>query len=316
MSLHRPRRNTISNEIQDLKTNSSREFLPNYQKSFDEDGYLSPMEIKALNNPTEENTNEQQHHHHQSHSEQLLHQSSCTFNVSPLIYRYHDPNIRTQTKRFPTTSFAAEFQKSLSIVDYIDLDISDQSFKQDTHDDDPLESLKYLFNNPSKYQQQGNLSRRIPRRSTNASSISTDSGYGDTTPVSPTSKIIPVHLISCSLIPVNVRCLTCTCRSTSCLSNQPERKFYSHSSRSNLSRPPISSMNRIENVNQQTCTCKNKSHSTMTIYPSIKKHTDQRDENYYSKRPLKKKHTNLSKHPTVTDDLISISRWYKPYLER
>jgi hypothetical protein len=283
------------------------------------------MEIKALNNTTQENKN----NHHQSHSEQLLHQSSSTSNASPLIYRYHDPNVRTkptiqQAKRHHTTSFAAEFQKSLSIVDYIDIDVSDETFKQDNHDDDPLESLKYLFNNPSKYQQQGNMTRRIPRRSTNASSISTDSGYSDI-PVSSTSKVIPVHLISCSLIPVNVRCLTCTCRSTSsssttCLSNQQERKFYSHSSRSNLFRLPISHMNRTENGNQQpSCTCKNKSHSTMTIYPSMKSITkidDQKEDDYYSKKSLKKKCTNLSQHPTLTDDLISISRWYKPYLER
>jgi hypothetical protein len=52
------RRNTISNEKiretchelnkrNSFRKNSCHESLHNYQKSFDEDGYLSPMEIKA-----------------------------------------------------------------------------------------------------------------------------------------------------------------------------------------------------------------------------------------------------------------------------
>jgi hypothetical protein len=47
------RRNTISNEkihetcYMPKKKTSFPDSLHNYQKSFDEDGYLSPMEIKA-----------------------------------------------------------------------------------------------------------------------------------------------------------------------------------------------------------------------------------------------------------------------------
>lgn len=53
MTLHRIRRNTISNdkthEAYEIakKTPSCTDSLPKHSKSFDEDGYLSPMEIKA-----------------------------------------------------------------------------------------------------------------------------------------------------------------------------------------------------------------------------------------------------------------------------
>lgn len=58
ITLHRIRRNTISNEkirescYEVNKKYSTRktsfpDSLHNYHKSFDEDGYLSPMEIKA-----------------------------------------------------------------------------------------------------------------------------------------------------------------------------------------------------------------------------------------------------------------------------
>lgn len=53
MTLHRIRRNTISNDkthetYEIAKKNSScTDTLPKHSKSFDEDGYLSPMEIKA-----------------------------------------------------------------------------------------------------------------------------------------------------------------------------------------------------------------------------------------------------------------------------
>lgn len=237
------------------------------------------MEIKELTNITQENTNDQ----HSQSSEQISYQTPCNVPVSPPIYRYQDPNI--SAKRMPTTSFAAEYQKSLSIVDYIDLDVSD-----DNHDDDPLESVKYLFVNPLKLTQLGNTTRRIPRRPTNASSISTDSGYSDI----PTSKLLPVHLISCSLIPVNVRCMACTCPvsscSTTCLSNQSERQFPSH-----CCHPPISLVNRTENTSQYYCACQNKFHSTMTVYPStisIAKIDDQ-NENFHEKKTLKKKRPTL-----------------------
>ena len=53
ITLHRARRNTTSNEkiretcCQVNKTHSHHEFLSHHSKSFDEDGYLSPMEIKS-----------------------------------------------------------------------------------------------------------------------------------------------------------------------------------------------------------------------------------------------------------------------------
>lgn len=53
MTLHRLRRSTLSNDkIQETyetlkKKSSCSDSLPKNSKSFDEDGYLSPMEIKA-----------------------------------------------------------------------------------------------------------------------------------------------------------------------------------------------------------------------------------------------------------------------------
>ncbi|CAF4058865.1 unnamed protein product [Rotaria sp. Silwood2] len=359
IALHRPRRNTVSNEKiretcyelnknQETKKNSSHEFLHNYQKSFDEDGYLSPMEIKdKIDNITQENTH---HHHHQSHSklstnsEHFLLNSNSSSNVSQRIYRYHDPNIQTlssqstyqQQKQLPKTSFASEFQKSLSIFDYIDFDVSKETIKQ--HDDeDSLESLKYLFNDDHK-KQHGNISRRILRRSTNASSISTDSGYSDIPMLS--SKFIPVHLISCTLIPVNVTtpdstnicCMPCTCRlsSSTCLLNQQERKYSSNSCRSHFSHQPLSNIdNKTENVINNICSCNNKYYSTMAICSSLSvpltmpsksvTKLDDLKEEYYTKeqkRHLKKKQASLMRLPNITDDLKSISRWYRPYLER
>ncbi|CAF1013766.1 unnamed protein product [Adineta ricciae] len=355
ITLHKPRRNTLSNEqncmpcaeairkspeIKQYSSSSSSKSLDNSQKNFDEDGYLSPLEIKAkIDLITRQNAN------HQScsklpHSSEPL--STNSLKKSQVIYRYHDPNIPAATlpnvnqgdKRLPSTSFVSEFQKSLSIVDYIDDDVADESSKQD---DDPLDSVKYLFDNDEQQQEQGHFIRRLPRRTTNVSSISTDSGYSDI-PVS-TPKLVPIHLISCTLIPVNLstihdtintRCLTCTCRpssslSTTCLSNQSERKFSSSTSRSYLSRQTLA-----ENGITNQCTCNQKYHSTMTIYPtlpppppplpkkSLMKINDYKDEYYYRQQGFREnRRTSMKRLPvTPTDDLAAISRWYKPYLER
>ncbi|CAF1115396.1 unnamed protein product [Rotaria sordida] len=371
IALHRPRRNTVSNEKiretcyelhrnQETKKNSSHEFLHNYQKNFDEDGYLSPMEIKAnLDNITQENIHNHHHHHHPSYSklstnsEQFLLNSNSISNISPHVYRYHDPNIQTissqptyqQQKLLPKTSFVSEFQKSLSIFDYIDFDVPKETIKQiDNEDDDSLESLKYLFNDEHK-SQQGNISRRILRRSTNASSISTDSGYSDIPILS--SKIIPVHLISCTLIPVNVTipdstnicCMACTCRpsvsSSTCLLNPQERKYYStNSCRSHVFRQPLSHIDTNENVINNVCACNNKYHSTMTICPPLpaplnmssksvtklddlnEEHHNKQQQQEEQKRYFKIKRASLMRLPNINDDLKSISRWYRPCLER
>ncbi|UJR21499.1 hypothetical protein I4U23_024583 [Adineta vaga] len=361
ITLHKPRRNTYSNEQnrapcaeaqrsspetkQYSSPSSSSKSLHNSQKNFDEDGYLSPLEIKAkIDTITRRNPE------HSSYSEQL-HRNS--WKKSQVIYRYHDPNISSSTlqnvcqreKRVPSTSFASEFQKSLSIVDYIDDDVTDESSKQD---DDPLDSVKYLFDDDDddddgdsdQNQEQGHFSRRIPRRTTNVSSISTDSGYSDI-PVS-TPKLVPIHLISCTLIPVNLsthdsintRCLTCTCRpssslSTTCLSNQSERKFSSPTSRSYLSRQTLTHSHQTENGMINQCTCHQKYHSTMTIHPpllpppplpkrSIMKINDYKDEYYYRQQAFREnRRTSFKRLPTIPpDDFSAISRWYKPYLER
>ncbi|CAF0893602.1 unnamed protein product [Rotaria sp. Silwood1] len=370
IALHRPRRNTVSNEKiretcselnknQETKKIASHEFLHNYQKSFDEDGYLSPMEIKAkLDNLTQENTHYR--HRHQSsqsklstNSEHFLLNSNSSSNVSQRIYRYHDPNIQTlssqstyqQQKQLPKTSFLSEFQKSLSVFDYIDFDVPKETIKQNDdeeqqeEEEDSLESLKYLFNDDHK-KQQGNFSRRILRRSTNASSISTDSGYSDIPTLS--SKLIPVHLISCTLIPVNVTtpnstnicCIPCTCRpslSSTCLLNQYEQKYSSNSCHTHFSQQPLSHIDKTENFINNVCPCNNKYYSTMAICPSLSvpltmpsrsvTKLDDLKEEYYTKKNEQKRHlktrrASFMRSPNVTDDFKSISRWYRPYLER
>jgi hypothetical protein len=185
--------------------------------------------------------------------------------------------------------FMSEFHRSLSLVDYIDDDHDDhdalvvdetQSKSVDEHidDTDPLTSLKYLFNDMATPHE--HLIRRLPRRSTNTSSISTDSGYCDIPTAS--SKLIPVHLISCTLIPVNVtrtrpmdaHFLTCTCppsksiysSHTTDYQRQRQRKASTHSSSSHLNRigarPPT-------DIIDQHCSCNHKYYSTMTMCPTL-----------------------------------------------
>ncbi|CAF0780586.1 unnamed protein product [Adineta steineri] len=383
MTLHRDRRNTTSNEkiretcSQLNKTKSHHEFLHNHLKSFDEDGYLSPMEIKAkLDNISREN----HLFHHQSLSklstnarQQLIVYSHSSSDISHPVYRCHGPIMRSSTpqctchhhqqqqqqhpqqqQHLSTKSFISEFDKSLSIVDYIDFDVSEESSssasftsKQNDADDDPLDDLRYLFddnnNNNNNKQQNGSFIRRTPRRSTNTSSISADSGYCDI-PMS-SSKFIPVHLISCTLIPVNVtrtdsmdiRCLTCTCPSVPAtyFSNKTERrrrKSSAHSSGSQFQGTySRQHLDIIENEINNHCSCNNKYYSTMTICPtlslsspmetkSITKIDVNYKNDYYNKQQhkkyLRKKRTNLSKLSTTADDLTSVIRWYRPNLSR
>lgn len=244
-----------------------------------------------IDNIKQENINQQSH----TKSEHVNTNSNNNSNVSQLIYRYHDPNIQTtssentcnQSKQSQKTSFVSEFQKSLSIFDYIDFDVPKERSKTND-DDESLESLKYLFNDDQK-QPQKSLSRRILRRSTNASSISTDSGYSDIPILS--SKIIPVHLIPCTLLPVNVTtrdsmnvcCVPCTCRpppplppplqqhqspSSTCLSNKKHRKLSSHSSRSHVFHRPSLYRDKTENAIHNPCVCNSRYYSTTAIYPS------------------------------------------------
>ena len=134
--------------------------------------------------------------------------------------------------------FVSDFQQSLSNVDYIDFDTPEQTSTTcsvDDENDDALVCLRYLFVTSDQSQ-----SRRIPRRTTNVSSISTDSGYCDSSTAAP-PKYIPVQLISCTLLPVNIgsfqashsttlrHCsqrsdLVCTCRQRS-----HSTRFISHS---------------------------------------------------------------------------------------
>ncbi|CAF1987822.1 unnamed protein product [Rotaria magnacalcarata] len=372
ITLHRIRRNAISNEKirescfefdkrNSIRKNSYHGSLYNYPKNFDEDGYLSPMEIQAkLDNISKDNKlsysksstklSEQQ----QQQQQQLLVYSQSGSDLPQSIYRCHGPIMQkpilqcTCQPRLPSKPLLSEFHKSLSIVDYIDFDVPDSSTKQDENndnDDDPLCCLKYLFNENIKkeIEQNGNFVRRTPRRSTNTSSISADSGYCDiptttTTTSSSSSKLIPVHLVSCRLIPVNVtrtksmdiHCITCTCPTSSqYFSNKTERHRRKSSTHSHLTYSR-QHMDIIENEINNCCSCNNKYYSTMTICPALSvsssmgtKSTTKIDGNhkddYYhkqQKKHLRKKRTSLLKLPLVNDDLTPVSRWYKPYLER
>ena len=223
-------------------------------------------------------------------------------------------------QRLPTTSPASEFHQTLSVVDYIDFDVSDESSSSSKQedDDDPLAYLKYLFTDDQKTTVIGSFIRRTPRRSTNTSSISADSGYSDIP--TPTSKLIPVQLISCTLIPVNVtrtesmdmRCLTCTCPSSSSsyLSNKTERRQQQRRRRKSSTNCQThqtysrQQMNIIENEITNHCPCSKKYYSTMTICPtlsfaptmttkSIPKMNTNSKEDYYTQQ--RKKRASLLK---------------------
>ncbi|CAF0947231.1 unnamed protein product [Rotaria sordida] len=367
ITLHRARRNAISNEKiretcyesnikHSIRKNSYHESLYNYPKNFDEDGYLSPMEIQAkLDNISQQNHSSCSKSSNNSSDQQLIVYSHSGSDLAQSIYRCHGPIIQSSTspctcqqqQRLPSSSFVSEFHKSLSIVDYIDFDVSETSTssKQDDDNNDPVEYLKYLFNenNKKEQEQHGNFIRRTPRRSTNTSSISADSGYYDIS--IPSSKLIPVHLISCTLIPVNVtrtksmdiHCLACTCPSSTYFSNKTERRRRRKSSTYSSHSHPHRTYSRqhmdiLENEISNHCTCNNKYYSTMTIFPTLsvsspmgtisttKIDVNNKDDYYnkqqQQKRHLKKKRTSLLKLPTLNDDLTSVSRWYKPNLER
>ncbi|UJR27376.1 hypothetical protein I4U23_008666 [Adineta vaga] len=396
ITLHRARRNTTSNEkiretcCQMNKTHSHHEFLNHHSKRFDEDGYLSPMEIKSkLDNLTRENpsfhhNHPHQQHHHQSLSklstkprQQLIVYSHSSSDISQPVYRCHGPITQSSTlqctchhqQQVTNTSSTSEFHKSISVVDYIDFDVSEESSPSPSSsssvssptkpdddatvanddDDDPLNCIRYLFDDNNK-SQTGNFIRRTPRRSTNTSSISADSGYCDMPMVS--SKFIPVHLISCTLIPVNVtrtestdiRCVTCTCPSSTYFSTKTERrrrKSSTHSSRSHLpgtySRQAPSDMIEAEINNH--CLCNNKFYSTMTICPTLSlssvigtksitkidvnpkddylnKQQQQQQQHQQQKKHTKKKRIIPLKLSSTADDLTSVLRWYKPNLSR
>ncbi len=107
-------------------------------------------------------------------------------------------------------------------------------------------------------------------------------------------------------------------------------------------------MEIIENEMNNHCSCNKKYYSTMTICPTLsfsspmgtksitKIDCNQKDDYIYKQqqqKSLRKKRTSLLKFveslktifliknsffrlPTITDDLTSVSRWYKPHLER
>ena len=263
--------------------------------------------------------------------------------------------------QLPSTAPAVgDYHKSLSVVDYIDYDVTDEPLasaqvRDDTHDDeDPLTCLKYLFHErdepPAPTQPPESFPRRVPRRSTNTSSISTDSGYCDIPMAS--SKLIPVHLISCTLIPVNVtrtdptniRCLPCACLPSpstaaqshylTSTSERRRRKSSTHSARSHLNR--MISGQPMELIDH-SCSCPNKYYSTMTICPALplpsstatksdssKQHSERRYSKhkrpqllrYVSSHPSSPQYLCLPRLPSAPDHLTAVSRWYRPHLER
>lgn len=266
----------------------------------------------------------------------ILVYSHSNSDLSQTIYRCHGPIMQSLTSQCTCSQqqLATEFQQSVSIVDYIDVDVSDESSSlsrqiDDEIDDDPINYIKYLFNdiksNSSQQTKQllnVNILRRTPRRSTNTSSISADSGYSDV-PLN-SSKLIPVHLISCTLIPVNVtqtdpmnlRCLTCTCSSLSTSTYFPSksdrrrqrRKSLTHSqSQQTYSRQH---MDIIENEITKQCSCNNKYYSTMTICPTsmlsspmaMKINTNHKDDYIYKQQ--EKKHSRKKRFSLLKFVLI------------
>lgn len=247
--------------------------------------------------------------------------------LSQSVYRCHGPFVQKPLSQCTCQPrVLSDFHKSLSIVDYIDYDVSESSTKQDednenNDDDDPISYIKHLFkdNVEKKSEQNGNFHRRTPRRSTNTSLVSSDSGYCDIS--MPPSKLIPVQLVSCKLIPVNVtrtksmdiHCITCTCpiaspSSSQYFSTNTERRRRKSSTQSHwtYSRQPMDTM---ENEINNRCSCNNKYYSTMTICPTLAtsssmgikpptKIDDNHKDDYYckqQKKQLRKKRTSLFK---------------------
>lgn len=258
----------------------------------------------------------------------MLVYSHSSSDIAHPFYRCHGPAMSTSMctcpypQLPPTTPAVGDYQKSLSVVDYIDYDVTDEPVPSGQvhdggHDDDnedPLTCLKYLFHERDEplvpTQPPESFLRRVPRRSTNTSSISTDSGYCDIPMVS--SKLIPVHLISCTLIPVNVtrtdptniRCLPCACLPSSTMptaaavqshylsstSDRRRRKSSTHSARSHLN--GMNSGQPMELIDHP-CSCPNKYYSTMTICPTLPFPSCKATKSDFSKQPSERRY---SKH--------------------
>ena len=149
---------------------------------------------------------------------------------------------------------------------------------------------------------------------------------------------------------MDIRCLTCTCPSTSTyFSNKSERRRRrirksSTNSQSYQTYSRQQHMDIIENEINKHCSCNKKYYSTMTICPTLslssptgtktitKIDGNHKDDYIYKQQQkhLRKKRTSLLKFvfkaqkkfinyefifsfrlSTITDDLTSVSRWYK-----
>ncbi|CAF1436576.1 unnamed protein product, partial [Didymodactylos carnosus] len=246
--------------------------------------------------------------------------------ISPLLYAN---DITEKTNRsYPVTSFAAEYKKSLILhdgpIDYIDFDVNDvgDQFQQTSpshvycavsepdETDDVLEDLRVLFGDDDKLSPPPTVStlpsigtlpssrRRLAartsplssRRSTNTSSISSDSGcYVMNSlnsevfdqPMSP-MKMIPLHLVSCTLCPL----IPVTVFSDNSV---PSSNIYSTEHKESSSSPA--------NVYFQysTCNCGHHHHSSSNVklyYPQSVTYVKQNDssiKNSYSYHSLSKK---------------------------
>lgn len=257
--------------------------------------------------------------------------------LSQAIYRCHHGPMTHSTKctcpnasevPLSRASYLSDFHRSLSVVDYIDDDVPEESIspsrdlsprpKDDDHDDDdPIIDLKYLFDEkvlslPSSSVLSINNVRRPPRRTTNTSSISTDSGYCDlpmtsSMSSSSSSKLIPVHLISCTLIPVNVtrpdqmdiHYLTCTCPSASTTTTSSLSSSSMYNIPHRTQRKSSSQLHRIPSrspmeIIDQPCSCHPKYYSSMAVVPpgpSPLSMTTTKSDSHDRKKQSRKKRT-------------------------
>ncbi len=123
---------------------------------------------------------------------------------------------------------------------------------------------------------------------------------------------------------MDIRCLTCTCPSSTYFSNKIERRQQRRRRKSSTHSQSHRTYSRqqmdiIENEINNHCSCNKKYYSTMTICPTLspmgtKSIDGNQKDDYHKQQQQRKKRSSLIKF--VPEDLTSVSRWYKPNLDR
>ncbi len=123
---------------------------------------------------------------------------------------------------------------------------------------------------------------------------------------------------------MDIRCLTCTCPpSSTYFSNKAERRRRRKSSTHSHSHRTYSrqQMDIIENEMNNHCSCNKKYYSTMTICPTLspmgtKSFDGNQKDDYHKQQQQQQRKKRSSLIKSIPDDLTSVSRWYKPNLDR